>query len=168
MKVTVRGTIETDVDTYWDAVFFDPEFNRRVYLEALGFRDFELLELTGEPGERRTRKMRSEPATELPAALRKLAGGPLTYVESGAFDPATKEFTYALELSALGDKADIRGRLRVEPKGEKRCERIAELDISVRVFGVGGTIERFIAKTIQESYAKATGFTNRFIAENRL
>lgn len=168
MKFTVRNTFETDVDTYWDRIFFDPEYNRRLYLEALGFKGFELLELTGEPGEKRTRKIRTEPAADAPAVVRKLIGESLTYTESGSFDPSTGVWTYQIVTNKLSDKVSIGGRLWAEPKGEKRCERIAEVEVVVKVFGVGGAIEKFIEKTTRDSYVKASAFTNRFIAEKGL
>ena len=167
-KFTIRNTFETDVDTYWNRVFFDPEYNRRLYLEALGFKGFELIELTGQPGERRTRKMKTEPAADAPAVVKKLIGDSLVYAESGSFDPETKVWTYEIKPNKLTDRVYIGGRLYAEPKGDKRCERVAEVEVTVKVFGVGGAVEKFIEKTTRDSYVKAAAFTNRFIAEKGL
>lgn len=167
-KFTIRSTFETDVDTYWNRVFFDPEYNRRLYLEALGFKGFELIELTGQPGERRTRRMKTEPAADAPAVVKKLIGDSLVYAESGTFDPEAKVWTYEIKPNKLTDKVTIGGRLYAQPKGEKRCERVAQIEVTVKVFGVGGAVEKFIERTTRDSYVKAAAFTNRFIAEKGL
>ena len=168
MKFTVRDIFDTDVETYWNEIFFDEEYNARLYREALGFKDFQLVELTGEKDGPRTRTMRTEPAADAPAVVRKLIGDSLTYTESGRFDPETKVWTYQITTSKLADKLHIGGRLWAEPQGDKKLARAAEIEIDVKIFGVGGTIEKFIEKTTRDSYVKATAFTNRFIREKGL
>lgn len=167
MKFTVRNQFDTNVDTYWNEIFFSEEYNSRLYREGLGFKGFELIELTGEKGQRRTRKLRTEPAADAPAVVRKLIGDSLSYTETGSWDPATKVWSYSISTSKLSEKIRIGGRLWAEPKGDK-LERIAEIEIEVKILGVGGTIEKFLEKTTRESYVKATAFTNRFIAEKGL
>lgn len=168
MKFIVRDIFDTDVDTYWNALFFDAEYNDRMYREALGFKNFETIELTGEPGERRTRTMRTEPAAEAPAVVRKVIGDTLTYTERGHWEPDSQIWHYQIQTSKLADKVKIGGRLWAEPRGEHRCERVVEIEVEVKVFGVGGAIEKFIEKTTRDSYVRATKFTNAFIAEKRL
>lgn len=167
MKFTVRHVFDTSVDNYWNEIFFDQDYNARLYREALGFKGFDLLELTGEKGGRRTRRMRTEPASDAPAVVKKLIGDSLTYTESGTYDPATGIWTYDIVTSKLADKIRIGGRLWAEPKGTK-CERVAEINIEVKILGVGGVVEKFIEKTTRESYERATKFTNEFIREKGL
>lgn len=167
MKFTLRDVFDTNVDNYWNELFFSEEYNSRLYREGLGFKGFQLLELTGEKGGPRTRKLLTEPAADAPAVVRKLIGDSLTYTETGSWDPATRIWTYRIETNKLSEKINIGGRLWAEPKGTK-MERVAEIGIEVNIFGVGGTIEKFIEKTTRESYVKATAFTNRFIAEKGL
>jgi len=165
---TVRDVFNTDVDTYWDEIFFDAEYNERIYREALGFKSFSILEQSGEKGQRRTRSMRTEPAADAPAVVRKLIGDSLSYTESGVFDPATKIWTYTITPSAMSEKLKIGGRLWAEPQGDKKIVRVVEIGIEAKIFGVGKAIEAFVEKTTRDSYVKATEFTNRFIAEKGL
>lgn len=164
-KFTLRNVFETDEETFWNRIFFDPEYNQRLYLDALKFKGFDLLEITGEPGGARTRKIRTEPRSEAPAVVTKLIGGSLSYVEEGRFDPATKKWTYTITTSKLADKVKIRGTFWVEPRGDKRVERVCECEVEVKIFGVGGAVESFIEKTTRESYEDAAKFTNAFIKE---
>jgi hypothetical protein len=167
-KFTVRHVFETDKDTYWNKVFFDPEYNRRLYLDALKFKSFEIVEQTGAPGEVRTRKMRTEPASDAPAVVQKLIGNSISYIEEGRLDPQTGIWTYSIVTSKLADKVKIGGRFWVEPKGEKKIDRACECGIEVKVFGVGGAIESYIEKTTRESYEAAARFTNQFLREKGL
>lgn len=162
---TLRDVFDTDVDTYWDRIFFDAEYNERIYREALGFKSFTILEQTGEPGQVRTRTMRTEPAADAPAVVRKMIGDSFSYTERGTFDPSTKIWTYSITTSGMPEKIKIGGRLWAEPQGDRKCVRVAEIGIEVKIFGVGSAIEKFIEKTTRDSYVKATAFTNRFIAE---
>ena len=166
MQFTVRHVFHTDLDTYWNEIFFSPDYNGRLYSEALGFKHFETVELTGEPGGPRTRVMRTEPAADAPAVVRKLIGDSLTYTETGRFDPQTAIWTYDIKLSKLTEKVSIHGRLYAEPVADG-IERVAEINVEVRVFG-GGVVEKFIEKTTRDSYVKASKFTNDYIREKGL
>ena len=168
MKFTVRNTFNTSVDNYWNELFFEPEYNERLYKEGLNFKGFEMIELTGEKGGPRKRVMLTEPAADAPKVVRKLIGDSLTYTETGTWSPETRIWTYNIVTSKLTDKVKIGGILWAEPKGDNQCERVAEIEISVKVFGVGGAVEKFIEKTTRDSYVKASKFTNDFIAEKGL
>jgi len=163
MQFEIRHVFPTDPETFWTRVFFDREFMRRTYTEVLGFREFELLELTGEPGGVRTRKMRTRPASEPPAVVKKLAGGPIDYTETGRFDPATGLWTYQMTTSA-SEKVQIGGVVRAvaHPDG---LERILEGHVNVKVFGVGKAVERFIEKTTRDGYERSAAFTAEYIRE---
>lgn len=168
MRFTCRNLFHTDADTYWSKIFFDPEYNRGLYVDALQFKKWELVELTGEPGGPRTRKQLLEPKSDAPAVIQKLVGGSLSYMEEGSFEPATRIWTYRITLSKLADKVRIGGKFWVEPRGDKRIERICDVDLNVDIFGVGGVVEKFIEKETRESYEKATVYTNDWIAKKGL
>ena len=42
-KMSNSETFDCDPETFWK-VFFDDEFNKKMYLEGLGFKDVEVLE----------------------------------------------------------------------------------------------------------------------------
>ncbi len=168
MRFRCQNVFNCDAETYWSKVFFDVEYNRGLYLGTLGFKQFEVLELTGEPGGDRTRKMFTEPKNDAPAVVTKLIGGGLNYTERGRFDAKTQKWTYEITTNKLSDKVRIGGTLWVEPRGDKKIERICEVDLEVNVFGVGGVVEKFIADTTRESYEKTAQYTNAFLANKGL
>lgn len=167
-RFVCRNIFNTDADTFWSKVFFAPDYNTGLYLEGLGFKSYEAISLEEKPDGSKTRRFRTEPKAEAPAVVTKLIGGSLTYEETGSFDAKTKVWTYQVRTSKMADKIRIGGRYWLEPRGDKKVERICEVDISVDVFGVGGVVEGFIEKTTRETYVKATDFTNEYIRKHGL
>jgi hypothetical protein len=163
MKFTCSNIFNCDAETYWTKVFFDADYNTGLYMEGLNFKGFELLEVTGEPGGDRTRRIRTEPRTQTPAVIEKLIGGSITYTESGRLDAKSGKWKFEITTSKLSDKISIGGTLWVEPRGDKKIERFCETNIEVKIFGVGGTIEKFVADTTRESYDKTERFTNEWL-----
>lgn len=168
MKFTCRNVFNTDIETYWSKIFFDPDYNRALYVDTLGFKQWEIKELTGEYPGVRTRKQFLEPKSDAPAVVTKLVGGSITYQEEGRFDPTTSIWTYQIGLSKMADKVRIGGKFWVESRGEKRIERICDVDITVSIPLVGGTVEKFIEAETRASYEKTTAFTNNWIAAKGL
>ncbi len=160
---TIRHTFDVDIETFWSKVFFDLEYNRKLYEEGLSF-GYSLIEKKELDGGVIERKIRTEPRLEAPAVVKKLIGDSIQYVETGRFDPKKRVWTFEITTSKLSDKIDISGQYWVEPKGDK-IERIVKTDIEVKIFGVGKTIAAFVEKSTRESYDKAARFTNRWLKE---
>lgn len=165
MHLSFSHVFEIDADGYWNKLFFDVEYNRRLYLEVLKFRTFEQLELKDEPGGARTRRIRIEPGIDAPAPLRKIIGERLAYEEIGRFDPERRRWNYKVVPSVMPEKVSITGELWVEPRGERRCERRAEVDIKVSIFGVGSLFESVIEKQTRASFEQVPAYTNAFVRE---
>jgi len=168
MKFTIRHTWNISEEEYWPKIFFDDEYNRRLYKEGLEFPVYEVLEATEHPDGSRTRKLRIEPKAEAPTVVKKLIGDSLQYTEEGRWDPKTRRWKYTVTLSKLADKISIKGEFWVEKRGDKQIERICDVDVNVRIFGVGGVIESFVEKTTRESYEKTGKFTTAWIRDHAL
>jgi hypothetical protein len=167
-RLTLKHVFNTDAETFWSKVFFDEEYNRRLYLDALGFRGFELLELTKNPDGSVDRRVRTTPKEEVPGILKKYIGGEFSYMEQGHFDPVKKLWKYKIEPSQMAEKVHIAGEYWVEPRGEKQIERVCTVDLEVKVPFIGGGIEAFIGDQTKRSYELAHAFTNKFLAEKGL
>lgn len=167
-KLSLKHLFNTDQDTFWSKVFFDEEYNRRLYLEALGFRALDLLELKRNPDGSVDRRVRTTPKEEVPGILKKYIGGEFSYMEEGHFDPTKKRWTYRIAPSQMADKVHIGGEYWLEPRGDKQVERICTVDLEVKVPFIGAGIEAFIADQTKRSYELAHAFTNKFLAEKGL
>jgi hypothetical protein len=168
VRYTIKHTIETDIDTFWNKVFFDPDFNRRLFVEQLGFTTYQVLEDRTEPSGVRHRRVECVPKVELPAAARKVLGDNLGFVEVGRYDPAVRRYYVQVLTKTGGDKIKTTTEIWVEPLGDKRCERIVSVENTVKIFGIGTLIEGFIEQQTRDSYARAAEYTNRYLQESGL
>ena len=167
MKATYAHEFHCDADTFWNKIFLDPEYNKALYLQGLGFPEYEVLE-ERDTGNTVVRRVRVVPKQDAPAAIQKLVGGKLAYVEEGTFDKTAKRYRFKVVSGAMADKVRTDGELRIEPVGDKRVRRVFDMNVEVKIFGVGGMVESFVGKSLQENYDAAAKFTNKWIADKGL
>ena len=166
-EARIEHLIHANPDVFWK-VFFDPEFNRELYLKVLGFDSWNQLSLDERP-DRIERVVDVVPKVpDLPGPLKKLVEGGISYRERSNFDRASNRMTLGVQPSKLEDKLTIRGVLYTQPAGDGKCRRIYESTVVAKVFGVGGMIESKILGEVKTSYEKAAEFTNRWIKEKGL
>jgi hypothetical protein len=162
-EIEIRHTLDCDVDTYWKCVF-DDEYNRRLYMDVLKFRECKTL-ANEDRGATRVRKLHlNPPPADLPAPIAKVIGD-LSWDEEGTFDTKTKRYRFKVRPASMPDKTSIEGEIWCEPRGEKKCERIAKSNIEVKIFMVGGMVEKRIADDMRKSYEAAVKFTNDYVRE---
>lgn len=168
MKFTLRHQYHCGPDTFWREVFFDPTFNERLYREALQFEAFKIVEEKIEEDGRRSRKMAVTPKLDAPAAIKKVIGDSISYVEEGRYDLAKPSWIVRVNPSKLADKANITSEMWLERTGAGQSDRVAEFNIEVNMFMIGGLFEKFLEKTMRDSYQKATDFTNQWLRDKGL
>ena len=164
-KFTVTHEIACDVDTFWKT-FFDPAYNEKQFLEALQFPAFKITDQK-ENDREIIRTVAAQPKMNVPGAIAKLMGPNFRYVEEGRFDKATKVWSWKLIPSVLADKVRQEGKLRVEPLGENRVRRVADLTIEAKIFGLGGLIESSTEKQLRDGWDESARFTNKYLATPR-
>jgi Protein of unknown function (DUF2505) len=164
-ETQIRHVYDCDEDTFWREILFDAEFNRRLYVEHLGFEQWDVLRDEDDERERR-REIRVHPVTgELPAALAKVVGDNIGYTEKGVFDKRRRRYTADVIPNRMPDKLRIRAELYVEPRGDSRCERFVDLRVEAKIFGIGGLIERRILSDTIDGYDRGYAFGQRYLAE---
>ncbi len=168
MQFTVKHSIETDPDTFWDKIFFDDEYNRALFLDYLRFSEYRVLSFEREDDGTIRRRLEIAPRVEIPKAIKKVLGDSANYVEEGSFDPIAKKWIFVIIPHVASNKIKTRGELRAEARGEKRFERICVINTEVKVFGVGRLVEEMIEKQTRSSYDQAAVFTNKWIRDKGL
>jgi hypothetical protein len=168
VRYTIKHIFNTDVDTFWDKIFFDADYNKALFEQHLKFAAYNVLELTRTPEGAVHRRVDCTPAIELPAVAKKVLGETVSYVEDGRYDPKSRRFTAEVQPKVGADKIHTRVVMYAEPRGDKRIERVAEVDSSVKIFGIGGMLESFMEKQMRASYDTAADFTNKWIADKGL
>jgi hypothetical protein len=154
--------------TYWDRIFLDPEYNERLFKTELKFPVWREVSRE-ERGGALHRVVEVVPYVgELPGALKAVVGEGIGYEERGVLDLKAKSYKVAVVPNKLADKLSIKVDLWTVADGDKRCRRKARAEANVKIFGVGGTIEKRILSDLERSYQRSADFTNRFIAEKGL
>ena len=105
------------------------------------------------------------PERALPAPLMSLLGNKnFQYVEHVRFDTSSYSGTWTVEPALLADKLKSAGTLRFEKTREGQgVKRIVEGEISVKIFGLGGIIEKLVLEDVKKSYDDAAGFTKDYL-----
>jgi hypothetical protein len=159
----IRHVMECDTDTYWKCVF-DDEYNRRLYNDVLKFRELKVLS-QDPPGDQRSRKLYlNPPAVDLPAPIAKVIGD-VSWREEGTWDSKTKRYRFKIIPASMPDKTTITGEVWCEPKGDKKVERVCKMSVEVKIFMVGGMVEKRIMDDTKKSYEAAAKFTSEFVKE---
>jgi hypothetical protein len=167
-EVTLRHEIETDEDTFWSKLVFDKEFNEKLYVEALRFPRWQLLEMHEDEAKITRRVQVEPPLRDLPAAVKKAIGDRLAYTEEGTFDKKTKRYSFKVTPSTMADKTKVSGELWTENIGNKKIRRMCRISVEVKVFVVGSMIEDRILADLRSSYDDSTTFTNQYIRDKGL
>jgi hypothetical protein len=168
VRYTIKHTFNTDPDTFWNRLFFDPAYNQALFQDHLKFSSYRVLGLERAADGSVHRRVESAPAIELPAIAKKAIGDSTSYVEDGRFDAKTQRFSVEVTPKVGGDKIKTRLQLWVEPLGDKRIERVVDVENTVQIFGVGKILEAFIEKQMRATYDEAARFTQRWIADKGL
>lgn len=161
-KFTVVHEINCNADTFWKT-FFDKEFNEKLYRDGLGFPEFSVLEQR-ETDTQILRKAAGQPKMNMPGPVAKLLGNNFRYVEDGTFDKASKVWHWKMTPSVLADKMRQEGTLRIEPIGDNKVRRTAELLIEAKIFGVGGLMESAAEKGLREGWDQSAVYMNKHLA----
>jgi hypothetical protein len=142
-----------------------PDFPARL-CERLELRERSLLERS-EHADHTFVRWRVVPAAELPAALDKALGGKgLAYVEEERRPKQTpfhREWTVVVDALSR-ERFRCTGTFDLERVGASQVRRTLRGSVDVKAFGVGGIIERHIAKGIIESYEKTSAMLRETFA----
>jgi hypothetical protein len=160
----VTHEINCNVETFWK-IFFNKEFNEKLYREGLGFPEFSVVSQEETETSIR-RKCAGRPKLNMPGPVMKLLGDGFRYTEEGTFDKAIKIWRWKMTPSTLAEKLRQEGTLKVEALGDNKCRRTAELINEAKVFGIGGLLESSAEKSLREGWDQSAIYMNNWIAKN--
>lgn len=154
-------------DTFWQALCLSLEYQERLYREALGCLNMQVLENTGSFEQGIKRRLRFEKPIDAPAAITKIFGAAVKIEEHSEFDARAQCWRYRMVPAIMADRIDIRGTIRIEANGSG-VEQVSHNSVTCRMFGLGAIIEPFVARSTEEGHRDKTEFTRRYIAEKQL
>lgn len=147
----IRHELPCDPNVFWDHVFFDPSFNRRMWVDALEFPTWDQEVVSTAHG--CDRRVKVHPSLKgVPKSIQALFGSSSSYVEEGTFDRVEGIYRFRCVPSVLADRIDFGGQLRVEARGSGMVERIIDVHIAARVLGLGAIMEQTAERIIPSFY----------------
>jgi hypothetical protein len=161
----IEHTYDCSAEVFWNQLFLDDEYNRRLFLDELHFSTWRVLKQEERTNEVHRTIEATPPLGDLPSPLKRLLSEGLGYEERGVFDRKAQRYTLEVTPRSLASKLTIRGELTTVPISDRSCRRIYVARAEARVLGVGGMIEQRLLDDIEKSYNKSAVFTNRWIAE---
>src|SRR5439155_9970223 len=88
-EMRVEHVFNCSEETFWTKVFFDDEYNRRLFVETLRFPVWRVLKSEDQGDEVRRTIEASPPIGDLPGALKAVIGDNAGYEERGVFNKKT-------------------------------------------------------------------------------
>ncbi len=164
IEFTLRHPLNCTPARHW-ALFFDPEWTRTLIIDGLGFSSCEVQPVKQE-GTMRSREMAVTPKLVLPAAVLKLLGDKLGYTERATFDETKELWKYQMVLNVLADKIRIGGEVTIEPLGADRCTRVSKMWVEVKIFGIGGMVEKAAEKNMRDGWSRSADWINGWLAKH--
>lgn len=167
-EVKIEHIYNCSEDTFWGKLFFDDEYNRQLFKDALQFPGYEVASQK-EDDKQIHRVINVVPKLgPMPGPVKKLIGDGLGYTEDGTFDRATRRYRIKITPNKLADKIKIEGVLYTKPAGDNKVNRVFECKVDVKIFGLGGLVEKQVIGDMEVSYAKGAEFTNKYLADKGL
>lgn len=149
----------------YEQLYFDDAFNDAMCKAVKLERTLLKIERRGDVLERHTKV--APIGREIPAPVAKVIGASrIEYVEELTYDFAKHGGVWRTISSVLPDKVDTHGTLTMRAEGAG-CARVSEGEVTVKVFGVGGIVEKVIIADVEKSYEDAARFTRDYCAQRR-
>lgn len=164
IEFTLRHPLDCTPERHW-ALFWDPEWTRTLIVDGLGFFSCDVRPVRQE-GTVRHRDMMVTPKLDIPAPVAKILGPKLGYTERGKYDEPKEQWSYQMVLNVLADKILIGGDVTIEPLGTDRCTRVSKMWVEVKIFGVGGMIEKAAEKNMRDGWERSAQWINGWLAKN--
>ncbi len=162
-RIEAQHVFDCDTATYW-TLFWDPDYDAILRSKANYEREF-LDDHT--EGSVRTWRARVTPERELPSMVKKLLGADkLIYEQHNRLDMDAGVLEWRVVPAVLSDKIDCHGVMKVLPAGPRRCRREVDGKIEVKVFGVGGRIEKVIVDNVLASYDSAAEAIREYLGRD--
>jgi len=117
-----------------------------------------------EEGTKRTVEMKYTTDVSLPGPIKKVMGSAASQslVMKLTVDKKTLTGTMEMIPSQMADKIKISGKVSVEKQGDRWVQRV-DGDATVKIFGVGKVVEKFLVEKIQSSTEIETRLRNEYL-----
>jgi hypothetical protein len=165
MRFTKEHRIQIPASRYFELAF-DPTFDKRINLEGMQIQSWDLIERNVD-GPSWTLRCRITPPDNMPGFIKKLVGGSFHYEEKRTHVKGSDTITGEMTPNVLRDKLRMGYKARIVPDGDNACKRIMDWELEVKIFGVGGQIEKFASGEIERGTDASARFFNSQAATHK-
>lgn len=165
MKLHCTHEIGMSAEDFW-SILHAPDYEAAV-AEAAGLREYREIERR-EDEDAIYRRIRVVPelSPQLRALLDRITREPGgAYVEEQWRSKHERSVRWKTTPPFLRDRVRVEGVVRVEPIDERRCRRVLDGEVRVRVFGLGTVAERAVVAQTVETYGRTARVAERFAPE---
>ena len=158
MKIVCEHVYDCEPEAFW-AHHLDEASRRAKEVEGCGAVAFRVL---SKEREGKAWVVRSElvEAPDLPGPVRRLFGESLRAEETLRWEEGSNTATFEHTPETLPDRVKLSGRLTTEPLGGGRCRVRLEAELTVKLFGIAGALERLAARELPLRQDKAMAWFN--------
>ncbi|HEY5955294.1 MAG TPA: DUF2505 family protein [Polyangiaceae bacterium] len=166
-KARIVHELGCSEELFWDQLFFDDDFNRRLFLEELGFSNWRVIHRGDISAPIVDVEIEVTPKLgDLPGPLRTIVGEGLSYREVGRLNRTSRRYAVKAQSAKLGDRLIVEGELYTEALGPNRCRRIFDVRVEAKIFGIGGLLEKRVISDIEHNYEVSAGYITRYAKEH--
>ncbi len=159
MKISAQEVFNCTPDEYWN-FFFDEDARRPNEVDGCGAVSYRVVSKEVKAGKVVLRAELQE-KNDAPAAVRKLFGETVGMVQQVEWKEGSDTAQIELIPEKMANRIKMRGTLRTQPVGDGKCKVVVDYDVEVKIFGVGGMLEKSMAKDIPIRHRKAAEHFNR-------
>lgn len=146
-------------------VLYSEAFNREL-MTAIDLKERVVRERSEQPDGKLLLRTYIAPRVDIPAVIEKLVKGhTVGYEETIMFDPAARHARSSI-VTPVGDVLQVAAETSFSDTPQGVRTRI-ELKVKVKMFGVGGMVEKFVCNETQKRYVIVERELQRYIDEGR-
>jgi hypothetical protein len=119
-----------------------------------------------EEGEKVRLELKYTMDVPMPGPVKKVLGDLNTFVVEIIMDTKSNQGTLEITPSRMADKIKAGGRIYFEQQGNQWVQNIVG-DVTVKMFGVGKLVEKFIVASFQKSFDLECKLRNDYLRETR-
>jgi hypothetical protein len=159
----MEHAIHCGIEAFWRN-FLDDAFQRSIFRSELGFSEYRVSERSDQEDCVR-RRVEITPKLNMPGAVEAVLGAVFSFSEEGELRDGVYRFKMMPGHGFRADSASCEGSMRAVATPEGWTNRILDVSIEVRIFGVGGMLESFASKAAQQTYEAHANALNAALAE---
>jgi len=163
VKLTTDKVYNCEPADYWN-MYFDEEKRRVLETEGGGVIGYKVLEKT-EQGGKVMQRVELIERNDAPKPIRKLFGETTKLFEETNWQEGSETATVNFRPEKMADRVKMTGAIRVSSAGEGKCRVVIDWDLTVKIFGVGGMLEKMMAKEIPARAEKLVKYFNERMAQ---